>query len=125
MARARKPSAHKDVETDPRVRAYVENQGLGVEVAYSIGDHRRRDIPDFILRIDDGRADPLDLVVEVSDHPQSDKDIKAATMQTYWAPGVNQLERFGRWSFAEFTQVFEIDAAFGRLIESFVRNEAA
>ena len=31
-------------------------------------------------------------------------------------PGVNNLGTFGRWAFEEFTDVFEIEAAFGRLI---------
>ena len=33
-------------------------------------------------------------------------------MRTYWVPGVNNLGKFGRWAFAEFTSVFEIDADF-------------
>jgi type III restriction enzyme len=26
-------------------------------------------------------------------------------METYWVPGVNNLGTYGRWAFAEFTQV--------------------
>src|SRR5258708_1476872 len=33
-----------------------------------------------------------------------------------WVPGVNNLRPFGRWTFAEFTEVFEIEDAFARLI---------
>ena len=32
-------------------------------------------------------------------------------MRAYWVPGVNNLGSFGRWAFAEFTAVYEIDAA--------------
>ena len=39
-------------------------------------------------------------------------------MRKLWVPGVNNLGGFGRWTFTEFTDVFEIEAAFGRLIES-------
>lgn len=33
-------------------------------------------------------------------------------METYWIPSVNILGHFGRWAFAEFTQVYEIEADF-------------
>ena len=112
-------------EAHPRVLAYVKNQGLGFEVPYRIGDHSRRYVPDFIVRIDDGRPEPLNLVVEISGYPGGDKPVKASSMQTYWVPGVNNLASFGRWAFAEFTEVFEIDAAFARLIDGFTRASAA
>ena len=112
-------------EAHPRVLAYVKNQGLGFEVPYRVGDQRRRYVPDFILRIDDGEPDPLNLVVEISGYPQGDKPIKAGTMRTYWVPGVNNIGRLGRWDFAELTDAFEIDARFDALIMSFVTKKAA
>ena len=33
-------------------------------------------------------------------------------MQTYWAPGVNNHGQYGRWAFAEFTEVYQIEADF-------------
>jgi type III restriction enzyme len=33
-------------------------------------------------------------------------------------PGVNNLGRFGRWAFAEFTDVYMIEADFARKVES-------
>ena len=39
-------------------------------------------------------------------------------MRAYWVPGVNNLGKFGRWTFAEFTAVYEIEAAFKALIAS-------
>lgn len=39
-------------------------------------------------------------------------------MRSYWVPGVNNLRKFGRWAFVEFTEVFEIEADFSRLIET-------
>ena len=38
-------------------------------------------------------------------------------MDTYWIPGVNNLRQYGRWAFAEFTDVYQIDEEFRRLIE--------
>ena len=33
-------------------------------------------------------------------------------MDTYWVPGVNNHGRYGRWAFAEFTDVYEIESEF-------------
>ena len=33
-------------------------------------------------------------------------------MKTYWVPGVNHLGTHGRWAFAEFCDVYEIEADF-------------
>ncbi|MDE0211505.1 MAG: DEAD/DEAH box helicase family protein, partial [Boseongicola sp.] len=54
-------------EGHPRVRSYVKNHGLGLEVPYRLGSELRRYIPDFIVRVDDGRGedDPLHLIVEI------------------------------------------------------------
>ena len=33
-------------------------------------------------------------------------------MDTYWVPSVNHLGTYGRWAFAEFTEVYQIEADF-------------
>ena len=33
-------------------------------------------------------------------------------METRWIPGVNYRQDYGRWAFAEFTEVFQMDADF-------------
>ena len=53
------------VEAHPRVIAYVKNHNLGLEVPYRYGSEVRKYIPDFIVMVDDGREDPLHLVVEI------------------------------------------------------------
>ncbi len=104
-------------EAHPRVRAYVKNHNLGLEVPYLSGSTPRRYIPDFVLHVDDGHDDPLNLIVEIKGYRGENAKEKANTMRAYWVPGVNNLGKFGRWAFAEFTEVFEIEAAFAALIE--------
>ncbi len=106
-------------EEHPRVLAYVKNQGLGFEVPYRNGPVTRRYVPDFIVRLDDGRgpADPLNLILEVKGYRDEDAAMKAQTMKEMWVPGVNNLKRFGRWAFAEFTEVFGMEKALKALIE--------
>ena len=39
-------------------------------------------------------------------------------METYWVPGVNHLGTYGRWAFAEFTDVYQIESDFEAKVES-------
>jgi type III restriction enzyme len=39
-------------------------------------------------------------------------------MDVYWVPGVNNLKQHGRWAFAEFTEVYQIEADFKAKVES-------
>jgi type III restriction enzyme len=107
-------------EVHPRVRAYVKNHNLGLEVPYLHGSTPRKYLPDFVVQIDDGQPDLLNLIVEIKGYRGEDAKEKASTMRTYWVPGVNNLGNFGRWAFAEFTAVFEIEAEFNKLIEKFL-----
>jgi type III restriction enzyme len=85
----------------------------------------RKYLPDFIVQVEDGHDDPLNLIVEIKGYRGEDAKDKANTMRAYWVPGVNNLGKFGRWAFAEFTAVFEIQSEFGKLIESLVAGQAA
>jgi type III restriction enzyme len=115
-------------ESHPRVLAYVKNHNLGLEVPYRFGSVMRKYIPDFVVLVDDGHgmADPLHLIVEIKGYRGEDAVEKKSTMDTYWVPGVNHLGSHGRWAFAEFTDVFQIEAdlknkiekQFNQLIES-------
>jgi type III restriction enzyme len=105
------------LESHPKVRAYVKNQGMQFEVPYRDGAVPRKYIPDFVVEVDDGRDDPLNLVLETKGYRGGDAQLKAETMRNLWVRGVNNLGTFGRWQFEEFTDVFEIEAAFGRLMQ--------
>ena len=114
-------------EAHASVRAYVKNHGLGLEVPYRQGAKARTYIPDFIVLVHDGRGedDPLRLIVEIKGYRGEDAKDKKATMDTYWVPGVNALGTFGRWAFAEFTDVYEIESGFDQLIAAHVAQQAA
>jgi len=106
-------------EAHPKVLAYTKNHNLGLEVPYRMGPENRRYLPDFIVLVDDGHGpeDPLHLVVEIKGYRREDAKVKKETMETYWIPGVNHLQTLGRWAFAEFTDVYAMEADFKRLIE--------
>ncbi|MCZ8122350.1 MAG: DEAD/DEAH box helicase family protein [Magnetospirillum sp.] len=106
------------IEDHPKVLAYAKNQNLGFEVPYLMGATPRRYVPDFIVRIDDGNPDPLNLVVEVKGFRGEDAKEKANTMRAYWVPAVNASGRYGRWAFAEFTAVYQMDSEFRKLVDN-------
>lgn len=108
------------VEAHPRVRAYVKNQGLGLEVPYRHGSEKRKYLPDFIVQVDDGRPDPINLVVEIKGFRGEDAKEKAETMRAYWVPGVNNLGSYGRWAFVELTDVYAIDSGLSNAIDALV-----
>ena len=107
-------------EEHPSVCAYVKNHSLGFTVPYKHGSANRMYIPDFIVQVDDGRGgdDLLNLVVEIKGYRGEDAKEKKTTMETYWVPGVNDAGEFGRWAFAEFTDVYEIGADFAARVEA-------
>ncbi|MFA6311077.1 MAG: DEAD/DEAH box helicase family protein [Sterolibacterium sp.] len=110
-------------ESHPKVRAYVKNHNLGLEVPYRYGSEMRKYLPDFIVRVDDGHgdADLLNLIVEIKGYRREDAVEKKSTMDTYWVPGVNHLGTqggLGRWAFAEFTEVYQIEADFKAKVEN-------
>lgn len=107
-------------ESHPRVRAYVKNHNLGLEVPYRYGSGIRKYLPDFIVLVDDGHGadNLLHLVVEIKGYRREDAKEKKSTMDTYWVPGVNQLGTYGRWAFVEFTEVYQIEADFKAKVES-------
>jgi type III restriction enzyme len=107
-------------EAHPKVRAYVKNHNLGLEVPYRYGSESRTYIPDFIVLVDDGHGDDdlLHLVVEIKGYRREDAKVKKATMETYWVPAVNHTAQYGRWAFVEFTDVFQIEVGFDARVES-------
>ena len=107
-------------ESHPRVRSYVKNHNLGLEVPYRYGSTMRKYLPDFIVRVEDGHGevDLLNLIIEIKGYRREDAKEKKSTMDTYWIPGVNNLRSFGRWAFVEFRDVYEMQDDFSRRLEA-------
>ncbi len=107
-------------ESHPKVIAYTKNHSLGFEVPYRYGSETRKYRPDFILLVDDGHGagDPLHLVIEIKGYRREDAKEKKSTMDTYWVPGVNHIGTYGRWAFAEFTEIYQIESDLKAKVES-------
>ena len=112
------------IEEFPGVHSYAKNHNLGFEVPYShLGDVRAYR-PDFIIRIDDGRGpnDLLNLIVEIKGYRGEDAQMKRQTMDTRWVPGVNNNGAFGRWAFAELTDVYAMSDDLADRFRSHLEN---
>ena len=107
-------------ESHPQVLAYAKNHALGFEVPYRYGSETRTYLPDFIVLVDDGNGedDPLHLIVEIKGYRREDAKEKKATMDAYWVPGVNNHGGYGRWAFAEFTDIYAMQSDFKAKVES-------
>ena len=107
-------------EAHPKVKAYVKNHNLGLEVPYRYGSETRRYLPDFIVLVDDGKGedDLLHLIVEIKGYRREDAKEKKSTMENYWVPGINNQSSYGRWAFAEFTEVYQIETDFEARVEA-------
>jgi type III restriction enzyme len=92
------------LEDMPEVFCYVKNDPhLGFTIPYTDDGKERQYIPDFIVRMDDGRGpdDPVNLIIEVTGEKKKDKEAKVSTARTLWVPAVNNHGALGRWAFVE------------------------
>jgi type III restriction enzyme len=97
------------LEDMPEVIAYVKNHNLGFLIPYTLNGDQRHYMPDFIVRLDDGRGseDPLNLLVEVTGERKKDKAAKVATARNLWIPAVNNAATWGRWAFIEISDPWD------------------
>jgi type III restriction enzyme len=109
------------VEGNKHVIAYVKNQSLGFEIPYQFEGGNHKYIPDFIVLLNDRHdaENPLHLIVEIKGIRGNDARAKKATIENYWLPAINRLQRYGRWAFAEFTDPWAMEEEFGKAAEGY------
>ena len=105
-----------------KVISYVKNQGVGFTVPYKKGTASHDYIPDFLVRLDIGTEEPLNLIVEVKGKRDDDAAIKAETAQTLWVPSVNADGRFGRWAYHEFKDVWMMETELEAKVNEMIAN---
>jgi len=100
--------AAESLESMDEVICYVKNEGLGFTIPYTLGGRDRSYYPDFIVRLNDGGEEPLNLILEITGMARKDKEAKRAAMNDMWTPAVNNDGRFGRWGFLEVTDPWNL-----------------
>jgi type III restriction enzyme len=99
----------QSLEEMDEVICYVKNENLGFKIPYSFNGEQANYVPDFVVKLDDGRGpdDPLNLIIEVTGERKKDKEAKVATARLLWVPAVNNHGEFGRWAFLEITDPWD------------------
>ena len=85
---------------------YVKNHELDFTIPYIAFEGTKQYTPDFIVKVETGDEELLNLVLEVSGLDPSgkrrkNKDRKADTTKNLWVKAVNNAQKFGRWDFLE------------------------
>ena len=89
------------------VVCYVKNHNLGFTIPYTFEGEDRNYMPDFIARLNDGKEDLLNLMIEVTGEKKKDKAAKVSTARNLWVPAVNNHGGFGRWAFLEIADPWD------------------
>ena len=99
------------LESSPLVQAYAKNDHLGFQVYYMWNGAKRRYIPDFLVRLANGKT----LVLEIKGVDDDQNRAKRSALDA-WVKGVNQKGGFGTWAWDvafEPHQIQDILAAHG------------
>ena len=99
-----------------RVRGYVKNNGLGFEVPYTFMGEEPAYRPDFIVQVDDGRSDPLHVVVEIKGFRGPDAESKHDALMRLWLPAVTNDGRWGRWQAIEIVEPTDMTIKFSEKV---------
>ena len=81
------------LEKSDRVTAYAKNDHLGFQVYYLWNGARRRFVPDFLIRLANGKT----LVLEIKGEDSEQNRAKREALDA-WVKGVNEKGGFGLWS---------------------------
>jgi type III restriction enzyme len=82
------------IDSHKKVEAFVKNQGLGFAIPYLHNGQGHDYIPDFLIRLTDGR----NLILETKGHDDLAK-VKVAAAHR-WVDAVNAEGSFGHWDYA-------------------------
>lgn len=80
------------LEQSGQVLAYAKNDHLGFQVYYLWNGSRRRYIPDYLIRLDNGKT----LLLEIKGQDSEQNRAKRSALDA-WVQGVNTKGGFGTW----------------------------
>jgi len=110
------------LEEMDEVVCYVKNHNLGFTIPYTFEGEDRNYMPDFIVRVNDGKEDLLNLIIEVTGEKKKDKAAKVSTARNLWVPAVNNHGGFGRWAFLEIADPWDAKNTIRALLKNTPTN---
>ena len=93
------------LEKNPHVKAWAKNDHLGFEVVYVYEGVVRKYIPDYLVKLDNGKT----LVLETKGR-MTEKDIAKRRALSTWIEAVNGTGEFGMWCNEVSLNVADVDA---------------
>jgi type III restriction enzyme len=87
------------LERMPEVVAYARNDHLGFAIPYEWQGARHEYRPDYLIRLRDGAAGEIKVILEVKGF-ETEQDRQKETAAKRWVRAVNHHGEFGRWAFA-------------------------
>lgn len=97
----------QSLEDMDEVICYVKNHNLGFTIPYTLNGEEHNYVPDFIVRLKNGKDGSLNLIIEVTGEQKKDKAAKVSTARTLWVPAVNNHGDFGKWAFLEISDPWD------------------
>jgi type III restriction enzyme len=97
------------MEKSDKVLAYAKNDHLGFQVHYLWNGARRRFVPDFLIRLSNGRT----LVLEIKGEDSAQNRAKRSALDA-WVKAVNAKGGFGAWAWDVVFQPAQIQDAISK-----------
>jgi type III restriction enzyme len=97
------------LEVNSLVTAYAKNDHLGFNVYYLWNGSKRRYVPDFLIRLSNGKT----LILEIKGEDSDQNKAKRAALEV-WVRGVNEKGGFGVWCADCAFQPSEVEGIIGR-----------
>jgi type III restriction enzyme len=91
------------LESSPLVAAYAKNDHLGYQIYYLWNGSRRRFLPDFLIRMANGKT----LVLEIKGVDDEQNRAKRSALAA-WIEGVNQRGGFGVWAWDVALEPYQV-----------------
>ena len=80
------------LERNEHVTAYAKNDHLGFDIVYTYAGMVRKYIPDFLIKLDNGKMLVLEIKGQDSDQNRAKREALAE-----WCQAVNDLDEYGEW----------------------------
>ncbi len=97
------------LEKNPHVKAWAKNDHLGFEILYVFDGVFRKYIPDFLIRLDNGKT----LVLETKGQ-ETRRDIEKRKALKEWIAAVNECGDYGVWCSDVSYNIADVDGIIAR-----------
>lgn len=106
------------LEKSEHVRSYAKNDHLGFNIYYMWNGSKRRFVPDFLIKLTNGKC----LVLEIKGQDSEQNRAKRAALEL-WARGVNSKGGFGVWAHDVAFEPAQVHDILGRHSETEMGTE--